>query len=62
MSGLTKSWLRLQEEGILNDELIDHMWKKFPQKKKSLLCLMDKFDLLCERINQVINISNIFYC
>ena len=53
LSGHVKPWNRLKKDGILEDELIDHMWREFLPKKQPLLDLMDKFDLLCERIDQV---------
>ena len=44
-------WRRLKEEGILEDRLIDHVWKDFMPQKPALLALMEKFDLLCPRID-----------
>ena len=48
-----RSWKHLEEDGILEDSLIDHMWQDIISKKQALLDLMDKFDLLCERVYQV---------
>ncbi|XP_038061116.1 probable serine/threonine-protein kinase roco8 [Patiria miniata] len=47
-----QSWDRLQKNGILEDLLIDHMWKDIIEHKKALLDLMDMFDLLCERVDE----------
>ncbi|XP_038061122.1 uncharacterized protein LOC119731909 [Patiria miniata] len=47
-----KSWDRLKDKGILEDFLIDHMWQDIREHKQALLDLMDKFDLLCERVDE----------
>ncbi|XP_022096049.1 uncharacterized protein LOC110982143 isoform X2 [Acanthaster planci] len=52
MTDHVKSWNRLKEDGILEDILIDYMWQDLLPKKQALLDIMDKFDLLCERIEE----------
>ncbi|XP_038060816.1 uncharacterized protein LOC119731681 [Patiria miniata] len=52
MADHVRSWKRLKEVGILEDMLIDYMWREILPHKKALLDLMDKFDLLCERVDQ----------
>ncbi|XP_070564331.1 uncharacterized protein [Ptychodera flava] len=44
------SWTKLDQAGILEDRLINHMWRDVLEQKNTLLGLMEKFDLLCERI------------
>ena len=39
-------WRRLQNEGILENALIDHVWKDLLHLKPQLLDLMEMFDLL----------------
>ncbi|XP_072025629.1 LOW QUALITY PROTEIN: uncharacterized protein [Amphiura filiformis] len=46
----SESWNKLDEEGILEDKLINHMWREIMEQKPALIGLMEKFDLLCERI------------
>ncbi|XP_033101039.1 uncharacterized protein LOC117104331 [Anneissia japonica] len=41
------SWARLDEEGLLEERLIRHMWHDFLAQLEGLLQLMQKFDLLC---------------
>ncbi|XP_033637020.1 uncharacterized protein LOC117297937 [Asterias rubens] len=38
---------RLQEQGILEDKLVVHLWAETIEQKPALLGLMEKFDLLC---------------
>ncbi|XP_071952913.1 uncharacterized protein [Antedon mediterranea] len=45
-----EAWHRLDKEGILEDSLINHMWCTIIAQKPTLIGLMSKFDLLCERI------------
>ncbi|XP_038056276.1 uncharacterized protein LOC119728209 [Patiria miniata] len=40
-------WKHLQEQGILEDRLVDHLWAETLEQKPALLGLMEKFDLLC---------------
>ncbi|XP_038061121.1 uncharacterized protein LOC119731908 [Patiria miniata] len=47
-----KFWDRLNDNGILEDLLIDHMWQDILEHKQALLDLMDKFDLLCKRFDE----------
>lgn len=42
-------WARLETAGVLEEKLIDHVWRDHTDQKHMLLGLMDKFDLLCER-------------
>lgn len=44
------SWQRLQAEGVLEDQLIDHVWTDYSQHKSVLIDLMQKMDLLCPRL------------
>ncbi|XP_066282385.1 uncharacterized protein [Branchiostoma lanceolatum] len=46
----SEAWARLDAEGVLEDSLIDYMWRDVLHQKPLLLNLMDKFDLLCERL------------
>ncbi|XP_019640924.1 PREDICTED: uncharacterized protein LOC109482588 [Branchiostoma belcheri] len=46
----SEAWARLDAEGVLEDALIDYMWRDVLEQKPLLLNLMDKFDLLCERL------------
>ncbi|XP_071946533.1 uncharacterized protein [Antedon mediterranea] len=41
------AWARLDEEGLLEERLIRHMWHDFLDQLEGLLQLMQKFDLLC---------------
>ncbi|XP_071947497.1 cyclic GMP-binding protein C-like [Antedon mediterranea] len=42
-------WRILEEKGILEEVLIHHVWKDFPEEcRESLLQIMERFDLLCE--------------
>ena len=65
---LVKSWKRLKEDGILEERLIDHMLGEvldenrdgnvdsLVDKKRAVLDLMCRFDLMCQRrplFNQV---------
>ncbi|XP_072041067.1 uncharacterized protein [Amphiura filiformis] len=49
-STLSDSFDLLDEEGILEDRLIDLMWEDSLGKKEALLQLMIKYDLLCEQM------------
>ncbi|XP_072048610.1 uncharacterized protein [Amphiura filiformis] len=42
-------WQELEDNGILRNELIDHVWKDWKDIKDELLELMEKFDLLFRR-------------
>ena len=46
------SWKRLQEQGILEDKLVNHLWAETLEQKPALLGLMEKFDLLCQENEQ----------
>lgn len=52
-SNLTLQWVGLWEKfdkcGILDDRLLDVLWKNVINQKPGLLGLMKKFDLICER-------------
>ncbi|XP_071945435.1 probable serine/threonine-protein kinase pats1 [Antedon mediterranea] len=41
------SWARLDEEGILEEKLLRHLWHDLLEQFEGLLQLMQKFDLLC---------------
>ena len=43
-------WLRLKNEGILEESLLDYIWGPLDDKEetcKSLIAIMEKFSLLC---------------
>lgn len=42
-------WQNFDKHGILDDSLLDVLWKGVSQQKPGLLGLMKKFDLICER-------------
>ena len=42
-----EQWRRLCQMGVLEDELLDTVWRDSQSQKSVLLGLMDKFDLLC---------------
>jgi hypothetical protein len=42
-------WENFDKHGILDDSLLDVLWKGVSQQKPGLLGLMKKFDLICER-------------
>nr|XP_054764610.1 uncharacterized protein LOC129271251 [Lytechinus pictus] len=46
---LVDAWTKLDEYGILQAQLLDHMWHDVVDQKQVLVGLMEKFDLLCER-------------
>ena len=44
-----ESWDRLQDEGILEGRLINHVWREFPAERRTRLVeIMKQFDLICE--------------
>lgn len=43
-------WHRLHQFGLLDERLIDHVWADIPHQKSALLALMQKFDLIAERL------------
>ena len=43
-------WARLETTGVLEEKLVDHVWRDHIDQKAMLLGLMDKFDLICERL------------
>eukprot|EP00057_Strongylocentrotus_purpuratus_P016591 XP_011671065.1 PREDICTED: uncharacterized protein LOC100888891 [Strongylocentrotus purpuratus] len=45
---MSDAWTTLEEDGILEDKLIQHMWRQFSEQKEFLVELMAKFDLICE--------------
>lgn len=42
------SWHRLARDGILEERLIDHLWRDVIDQKPALIGLMEKFDLICQ--------------
>jgi hypothetical protein len=46
-------WKTFEQKGILDDSLVDDIWKKANMQKTVLLGLMEKFDLLCPANTQV---------
>ena len=47
---LLELWLKLEEEGILDENLLAHVWKPLFEEKDtcdSLIAIMEKFSLLC---------------
>lgn len=45
---MSDAWTILEEDGILEDRLIQRMWGGFLDHKEALVQLMVKFDLICE--------------
>eukprot|EP00057_Strongylocentrotus_purpuratus_P009613 XP_011664087.1 PREDICTED: uncharacterized protein LOC105438229 [Strongylocentrotus purpuratus] len=45
---VSDAWTTLEEDGILEDRLIQHVWQGFLEQKVALVKLMTKFDLICE--------------
>eukprot|EP00057_Strongylocentrotus_purpuratus_P026010 XP_011680484.1 PREDICTED: probable serine/threonine-protein kinase roco11 [Strongylocentrotus purpuratus] len=45
---VSDAWTTLEEDGILEDRLIQHMWQGFLEQKEALVQLMANFDLICE--------------
>jgi hypothetical protein len=45
----TELWEKFDQRGILDDKLLDFLWKNVINQKPGLLGLMKKFDLICER-------------
>ncbi|XP_071496793.1 cyclic GMP-binding protein C-like [Diadema antillarum] len=46
---VSDAWTRLEDEGILEQRLINSMWKDFSVKERDFLVkLMEMFDLICE--------------
>ena len=48
---LTELWHRLDSNGVLEERLIDSVWREQLEQKPALLGLMEKFDLIAERIS-----------
>ena len=43
------SWYHLRDHGILQERLVDHVWKDFEKEKRhQLLEIMKQFDLICD--------------
>ncbi|KAL9965599.1 hypothetical protein ACROYT_G029421 [Oculina patagonica] len=40
-------WEKLEEKGILEEELLKHVWAPWLDSKESLIAIMEKFSLLC---------------
>ena len=59
----TELWHHLDSAGILEETLLDYVWRDVLQQKPVLLGLMEKFDLLCPRFpNNVCNTLADMYC
>ncbi|KAI0209853.1 hypothetical protein LSAT2_005447 [Lamellibrachia satsuma] len=43
-------WQRLDMTGVMEERLIDHVWRDITVQKAALLRLMEKFDLICEHL------------
>ncbi len=54
------AWDRFNKRGILNDSLLDLLWKSVINQKPGLLGLMKKFDLICDRnvTNSVVKVAS----
>lgn len=50
-------WKTFEQKGILDDSLLEDIWKKVSMQKPVLLGLMEKFDLLCPAYTQVLKLS-----
>ena len=46
-STFSRHWRKLRDEGILEEELIDHVWEDLKDLKPTFISLMEMFDLLC---------------
>ena len=42
-------WQKLSVTGVLEEKLINFIWKEETNEKPALLGLMQKFDLICEK-------------
>lgn len=49
-------WKTFEQKGILDDSLLEDIWKKVSMQKPVLLGLMEKFDLLCPAYTQVLKL------
>lgn len=59
-------WTRLEEFGILEETLLDTLWHDARDQKPVLLGLLEKFDLICQRLpsvaeSQMLDINRSFY-
>ncbi|XP_071500461.1 uncharacterized protein [Diadema antillarum] len=45
---VSDAWTKLEQDGVLEERLIHHMWEGFLEQKGALVQLMAKFDLICE--------------
>ncbi|XP_072175112.1 probable serine/threonine-protein kinase roco8, partial [Diadema setosum] len=45
---VSDAWTKLEDEGILQERLIDYMWQGCLEQKGFLVKLMEKFDLICK--------------
>ena len=43
-------WQRLETSGLMEEQLIGQVCPQFAVQKDALLKLMEKFDLICERL------------
>ena len=43
-------WQRLESSGLMEEQLIGQVCPEFAAQKDALLKLMEKFDLICERL------------
>jgi hypothetical protein len=55
-----EAWDKFNKRGILNDSLLDVLWKSVINQKPGLLGLMKKFDLICDRnvTNSVVKVAS----
>lgn len=51
-------WTKFDRQGVLDERLLDVLWKDEINQKPGLLGLMKKFDLICEKANAKENLLN----
>lgn len=54
-------WTRLEEFGILEEALLDTLWHEALDQKLLLLGLLEKFDLVCQRLPSVAEVRAIYF-
>ena len=60
---LRESWQQLEKCGVLEENLINHVWHDCPDQKAALLGLMEKFDLIALRLPpKSVSAEYILYC
>ncbi|KAL5016538.1 hypothetical protein ScPMuIL_006127 [Solemya velum] len=57
---LKDKWQVFEDFGILHESLLNVMWQDYLEQKQVLLGLMEKFDLICERLPQLSDSETIY--